>query len=66
MSEVSDISPEERARRREDARQFRHSTEMEGGRVPEAAQADLAAYARGEIDEDEMLRRARRFYGLDR
>lgn len=65
MSEVSDISPEERARRREDARQFRHSTEMEGGRVPEAAQADLAAYARGEIDEDEMLRRARRFYGLD-
>lgn len=65
MSEVSGIRPEEHARRREEARQFRHSTEMESGRVPDAAQADVAAYERGELDEDEMLRRARRLYGLD-
>ena len=59
------ISAEETARRIEEARQFRHSTEMEGGRVPDAAQRDIAAYARGEVDEVEMLRRARTLYGLD-
>lgn len=59
------ISQEEQERRVEVARQFRHSTEMEGGRVSDAAQADFAAHARGEIDEAELLRRARQRYGLD-
>lgn len=58
------ISREEQDRRAERLRQFRHSTEMEGGRVPEAAERDLAQFVRGEIDEAEMLRRARAEYGL--
>lgn len=62
---MADVTSEETARRVEEARRFRHSTEMEGGRVPDAAQQDIAAYARGEVDEAEMLRRARQRYGLD-
>ncbi|HET9655328.1 MAG TPA: antitoxin VbhA family protein [Kineosporiaceae bacterium] len=58
------ITPEEQARRAEDARRIRHSTEMEGGRTPDATMADQDAYVRGEIDEDEMVRRFRERYGL--
>ena len=62
---MADVTSEETARRVEEARRFRHSTEMGGGRVPDPAQQDIAAYARGEVDEAEMLRRARQRYGLD-
>lgn len=58
------ITPEEMARRMEDAQRIRHSTEMEGGRVPDETQADQDAYARGDIDETEMVRRFRARYGL--
>ena len=62
---MADVTSEETARRVEEARRFRHSKAMEGGRVPDAAQQDIAAYVPGEVDEAEMLRRARQRYGLD-
>ncbi|MCW4601563.1 antitoxin VbhA family protein [Janibacter hoylei] len=58
------ISPEEQARRAEALRQFRHSTEMSGGRLSDDAEHDLAEYVRGEVDEAEMLRRVRARFGL--
>lgn len=58
------ISHEEMERRGEALRQFRHSTEMEGGRLSAEGERDAAAYVRGEIDEEEMLRRARSEFGL--
>jgi|JI8StandDraft_1071087.scaffolds.fasta_scaffold46845_3 hypothetical protein len=61
---MSKISLEEQERRAEAARQFSHSTRMSGGRVPPSAEASIAAYVRGEIDEAEMRRRARADYGL--
>lgn len=51
------ITREEQARRAEDARRIRHSTEMEGGHTPPATIADQDAYVHGEIDEDELVRR---------
>lgn len=59
------ISREEQEQRAEDLRQFRHSTEMEGGRLSEAVERDLADHVRGEVDEEELLRRARSRHGLD-
>lgn len=58
------ISSEEQARRAEALRQSRHSTEMEGGRLSDEAERDLAEFVRGEIDEAEMIRRARETFGL--
>lgn len=46
------------------AAQFRHSTEMSGGRLSDDAEHDLAEYVRGEVDEAEMLHRARAQFGL--
>ena len=59
------ISTKEALLRGEDVRRIRHSTEMEGGFIPLEAQADQDAFVRGEIDEDEMLRRARARFGLE-
>lgn len=59
------ISCEERERRAEVLRQFRHSTEMEGGRLSEEAERDAAEFVRGEVDEAELLRRVRARFGLD-
>lgn len=58
------ISREEMERRGEALRQFRHSTEMEGGRLSEAVESDLSEYVRGEVDEETMLRRVRERHGL--
>lgn len=58
------ITPDERAHREERVRQACHSTEMEGGRITPETKLDLDAYARGEVDEAEMLRRLRGRYGL--
>lgn len=58
------ISTEEKAARAEDVRQARHSTEMEGGLTDAVTRADEDAYARGDIDEAELIRRARARYGL--
>lgn len=58
------IDAEETARRFDDARRIRHSTEMEGGRTPDPARRDQDAYARGEIDEAEMVRRFRELYDI--
>lgn len=58
------ISREEQERRAEDLRQFRHSTEMEGGRLSDAVEADLAEFVRGEVDEAELRRRVRARHGL--
>lgn len=43
--------------RAEDARRIRHSTEMEGGRTSDEARAIQDMYVRGEIDEEELMRR---------
>ena len=66
MNETSKVpvSAEEQLLRAEDVRRIRHSTEMEGGFIPIEAQADQDAFARGEIDEEEMVRRARERFGL--
>lgn len=61
---MNTISNDESAKRFEDARRIRHSTEMEGGRTPDAARRDQDAYARGEIDEAEMVRRFREQYDI--
>ena len=58
------IPTDEALLRAEDVRRIRHSTEMEGGFIPLDAQADQDAFARGEIDEEEMLRRARERFDL--
>ena len=41
----------------------RHSIEMEGGRVSEAAEADAARYVAGELTSQELLERVRARYG---
>ena len=58
------ISDKERALRENDVRQARASTELEGGRTSEAARAIQDAYARGEIDHDELMRRTRAYLNL--
>ena len=58
------ITVDEEAKRREAVRQACHSIEMEGGTVTPETKADLDAYARGEIDEPEMMRRYRARYGI--
>lgn len=58
------IDPEESLSRAETARRIRHSTEMEGGRTGRVARADQDAYVRGEIDEEELLRRFRARHDL--
>jgi len=58
------ITAQERAEREEAVRQACHSIEMEGGTVTPETNADLDAYARGEIDEPEMMRRYRARYGI--
>ena len=58
------ITVDEEVKRREAVRQACHSIEMEGGTVTPETKADLDAYARGEIDEPEMMRRYRARYGI--
>lgn len=58
------ISQQEQQARAERIRQFRASTEMEGGSFSPETERDLAQYVRGEVDEAEMLRRARAEFGL--
>jgi len=58
------ITAQERAEREEAVRQACHSIEMEGGTVTPETKADLDAYAQGEIDEPEMMRRYRARYGI--
>lgn len=59
------ITPEESRRRAEDVARIAHSTEMEGGRIPDEARADLEEFVAGRIDEAEMIRRGRARFGLD-
>jgi len=42
-----------------------HSAAMEGLDVPPAARLDSVRYVAGEIDSEELIRRARARYGLD-
>ncbi|MDE9363980.1 antitoxin VbhA family protein [Luteipulveratus sp. YIM 133132] len=65
MTPPANLTPEEEDRRLEDIERARHSTAMEGGTTPPETRADQDAYARGEIDEDEMVRRFRARYDLD-
>lgn len=58
------ITTEEQQQRLESVRQAVHSIAMEGGQVTPDTQADLAAYAGGEIAGDEVLARIRSRYGL--
>ncbi|WP_446719776.1 antitoxin VbhA family protein [Isoptericola sp. F-RaC21] len=58
------INDDERTRRTADVARVRHSTELEGGRSSDAARALQDAYARGEIDGDELVRRTRALHGL--
>jgi hypothetical protein len=58
------ITAQEQVEREEAVRQACHSIEMEGGTVTPETKADLDAYARGEIDEPEMMRRYRARYGI--
>lgn len=58
------ITEEEQEQRAQDVRQAIHSIAMEGGQVTPETQADLSAYAAGEIVEDEVLARIRHRYGL--
>lgn len=51
------VSPEVLAARQEDYERIRHSTEMEGGQVPDWAEAIILEFAEGRIDADEMQRR---------
>lgn len=60
------ITAEESRRRAEDVARIAHSTEMEGGRVPDEAMADLAEFIDGDVDEAELLRRADARFGLER
>lgn len=55
---MTGVSTGECARRRVAVDEARHSTEMEGGRVSEPAQADLARYVAGELTSDELIERA--------
>lgn len=57
------ISAQEQAHRAEDARQARHSTEMEGVTTDSVTRSDEDEYVRGNIDEQELIRRARVRYG---
>lgn len=58
------ITVDEQDHRHESVRQAVHSIELEGGQVTPDTQADLAAYADGEIAGDEVLARIRSRYGL--
>ncbi len=49
------ITPQERARRSEDAARIRHSSEMEGGGTDAATRALQDRYVRGEITGDELI-----------
>lgn len=57
---LTGVSALARARRQGAVDDARHSTEMEGGRVSEAAEADLAQYVAGELSTDDLIERAHR------
>lgn len=57
---VTDITPEEQARRRRAIDHARASSALEGQVSDEATRADQEAYVRGEIDVDELVARANR------
>lgn len=59
------ISEQERAQRATDVARIRHSTEMEGGRIPDETLADLTEFVAGDVDEAELIRRTRARFGLD-
>lgn len=61
---MTGIGREEQEQRAEALRQFRHSTEMEGGRLSDAVERDLAEFVRGVVDEAELRRRVRERHGL--
>lgn len=57
---MTGTSPVERRNRQLAVAEARHSMEMEGGRVSEAAEADAARYVAGELSSEELLERVRR------
>lgn len=62
--DMAEVGRDEQERRSEELRQFRHSTEMEGGRLSDAVEHDLAQFVRGDVDEAELRRRVRERHGL--
>ncbi|PPK91897.1 hypothetical protein CLV92_12016 [Kineococcus xinjiangensis] len=58
------ISAAEQERRRRQVETVRASTELEGGRSDDEARAEQDRWVRGEIDVDELVRRARAQCGL--
>lgn len=61
MMGIVEISEEERARRRAVIDQARASSALEGQVSHAQAHADQEAYVRGEIDIEELLRRAQAY-----
>lgn len=60
------LTTPEAARRRAAFRRIGHSISMEGGRLPAEVTADADEFARGAIDEDELVDRVRRRYVVAR
>jgi hypothetical protein len=58
------ISDDERLRREHDIKQTNASWALEGLEPDPAVEEISAAYARGEIDENELMRRTRAVLGL--
>lgn len=58
------ITDAQRARRREEVDDARHSAALEGQQVTEATAADQNAYVDGQINLDELGRRVRARYGV--
>lgn len=54
------VSAGERRSRQGEVDDARHSIEMEGGRVSEAAEADAVRYMAGELSSEDLLERVRR------
>lgn len=57
---VMGSSAVQRTRRQLAVAEARHSIEMEGGRVSDAAEADAARYVTGELSSEELLERVHR------
>lgn len=64
MSDTQGIDAQERVARLADLEAAKHSAEMEGGHVPDEAEAVLRDYAEGRISEDEMDRQLRSTFDI--
>lgn len=62
---VQQISPVERSRRAGIALEAKHSIEMEGGYLSDAALHDMQSYIDGTINIAELVQLTRKRYGLE-